>query len=170
VTAADVEANTGPAQDATPPSVSLKATVGGPGSEIRVPIYLDSGDNTLASLSFRVSFSNPPLSFVKLEVASRRLEPIARNSKASIVVGEAGLVEIELSNEKAPFPDGPLGWLIFRVSDPAEAKEVPLGLLRPSARASSGENIENVKTEGASVVLVVEEEMKTLTSCFFYMH
>jgi hypothetical protein len=157
-------------QTVKPPSISLQTAVGGPARDVRVPIYLESGNERVASLTFNVSFPSPPFSFVKLEVASRRLEPVAETVKTRVVEGAPDVVEVELSHPKNPFPDGPLGWLIFHVVEKAEAKEWPLEVLRPVANTASGEKLPEVKAEGAKVVLVVEEELKTLTSCFFYMH
>jgi hypothetical protein len=155
---------------AQPPSLSLKSTIGSPGSEVRIPVYLEPGDTKILSLTFRVSFRPEDLAFVRLELASRRLEPVAKTSRAAMVEGESNLLEISLSNDAEPLPTGPLGWLIFRLADTVPVKELAVGLSRLSARAASGEDLARVELNDAKILVITKEEAETVTACFFYMH
>lgn len=152
------------------PEISLKTTVATPGSEIRVPVYLDPGGAKVGGLRFRVRFPSAQLSFLKLEIASRGLEPAASASKAGLVPGQNGVLQVEMSNQEKPLPEGPLGWLSFHVASDSTVDELSLELVEPAAHSLSGDPIARVDASDTKVFLVDEAAAEALTSCFFYMH
>lgn len=140
VIAAGIPARGAAAQDASAAAVSLKTAVGIPGTEARVPIYLEAGDSAIRSVTFAVSFPGPLLSFIRLELASRSLQPVAERSTAAIE-GKEGLLTVEMSNDEKPLPAGPLGWLVFRLSAKVDTEALTLALQRPSARIVPGDRV-----------------------------
>jgi hypothetical protein len=150
--------------------VALKSTIGSPGSEIRVPLYLEPGEAKVASLAFRVSFPAERLTFVKLDLASRRLEPVAKVSRAVLVEGESSLLDVRLANEAEPIPAGPLGWLVFRVGDDVPVEDLTLGISRLSGSDLSGSDLDRLEGTDAKVLLITRGAAESVLACFFYMH
>jgi hypothetical protein len=168
--AADQGAGEVTAQAASTPRIALKATVGKPGSDIRVPVYLDPADASVGSITFRVSFPAAVLTFGTLEVAMRKLQQVAKSATAEPVAGDPAAIEVKMSHDKEPLPSGPLGWLIFRVAQDAPAKEFRVHVTAASGTTMSGEAIGRLESEDAKVVVVDKETAETLLSCFYYMH
>jgi len=152
--------------------LNLKMALAFPGTEVAAPIYLTPGYGLqVGSLKFDVSFSNPSLSFTRLDLASRRLQPIANISNATWEPGDQSVVSIEISNEgdNKALPDGPIGWLMFKLSSEAQAGETMFTLENVRVRTVSGEAL-RVRSSGSTVTILDPTNDSLVLACFFYMH
>ena len=153
--------------------LNLKIAFAFPGAEVAAPIYLTPGYGLqVGSLQFDVRFSNPSLSFTRLDLASRRLQPIANISTATWERGDPSVVSIEISNEgnNKALPDGPIGWLMFELSSEAQPQETMFTLENVRVRTVSGEQALRVRSSGSTVTILDPTSDTLAIACFFYMH
>lgn len=155
--------------------LDLKTAFAFPGVEVAAPIYLTPGDGVqVGSLKFDVTFSNPFLSFARLELTSRRLQPIADKSIATWgpAEGKELVVSVEIANERnnKALPEGPIGRLVFMISSEAPAGQTMLDVENLSVRTVFGEQVLRVRSSGSTVTILDPAEDSLEMACFFYMH
>ena len=78
-------------------------------------------------------------------------------------------IEISKEGDNKALPDGPIGWLMFKISSEAQAGETMFTLENVRVRTVSGEAL-RVRSSGSTVTILDPTNDSLVLACFFYMH